>query len=141
EMENLEDTITETHTSKEAVVRLHLLRRRLLCMKRLAWHLTTVVQRIPFPKDKKFSSFFTDLKEEVDSFSNFTDELLEDATSLANLELALASRRVNEIMRILTLFSVFFLPLTFIVGVYGMNFKFMPELNWEHGYAFAWVLM
>lgn len=44
-------------------------------------------------------------------------------------------------MRILTLFSVFFLPLTFIVGVYGMNFKYMPELDWHYGYPLAIGIM
>lgn len=69
------------------------------------------------------------------------DELHENANNLINLRLSLASHRTNEIMGILTIFSVFFLPLTFIVGVYGMNFKFMPELEAEHGYAIVWIVM
>jgi magnesium transporter len=44
-------------------------------------------------------------------------------------------------MRVLTVFSAFFLPLTFIVGIYGMNFHYMPELNWHLGYPFALVMM
>jgi magnesium transporter len=43
-------------------------------------------------------------------------------------------QKTNEVMKVLTLFSAYFLPLTFIVGVYGMNFKYMPELSWEYGY-------
>lgn len=141
EMECLEDLVSGNDPRNESTVKLHVIRRRLLCMKRLSWHLTVVFQRIPFPKDKKFASFFTDLREEVESFAFFADEFLDDATSLANLEIALASRRVNEIIRVLTLFSVFFMPLTFIVGVYGMNFKHMPELDWALGYPFAWGVM
>jgi magnesium transporter len=56
------------------------------------------------------------------------------ATNLMNLYLSLSSQRTNETMRVLTVFSAFFLPLTFIAGVYGMNFQYMPELTWTWGY-------
>jgi len=56
------------------------------------------------------------------------------ATNLMNLYLSLSSQRTNETMRVLTVFSAFFLPLTFIAGVYGMNFQYMPELTWKLGY-------
>ncbi|UOQ54402.1 magnesium transporter CorA family protein [Hymenobacter cellulosivorans] len=59
------------------------------------------------------------------------------ATNLVNLYLSLASQRTNETMRVLTVFSAFFLPLTFIAGVYGMNFQYMPELTWQLGYPGA----
>ncbi|RFP66234.1 magnesium transporter CorA [Hymenobacter lapidiphilus] len=59
------------------------------------------------------------------------------ATNLMNLYLSLSSQRTNEAMRVLTVFSAFFLPLTFIAGVYGMNFEYMPELTWKLGYPGA----
>ncbi|TGE19691.1 magnesium transporter CorA family protein [Hymenobacter elongatus] len=63
------------------------------------------------------------------------------ATNLMNLYLSLSSQRTNEAMRVLTVFSAFFLPLTFIAGIYGMNFEFMPELTWKLGYPGAMVAM
>jgi magnesium transporter len=48
---------------------------------------------------------------------------------------------MNEVMKTLTVVSMFFLPLTFIVGVYGMNFKYFPELEWEYGYFIIWGVM
>jgi len=63
------------------------------------------------------------------------------ATNLMNLYLSLSSQRTNETMRVLTVFSAFFLPLTFIAGVYGMNFQYMPELTWRYGYPVAMVAM
>ena len=63
------------------------------------------------------------------------------ATNLVNLYLSLSSQRTNEAMRVLTVFSAFFLPLTFIAGIYGMNFQYMPELGWKMGYAGCMVLM
>jgi magnesium transporter len=63
------------------------------------------------------------------------------ATNLMNLYLSLSSQRTNEAMRVLTVFSAFFLPLTFIAGIYGMNFNYMPELTWKLGYPAAVVSM
>jgi magnesium transporter len=62
-------------------------------------------------------------------------------TGLLDAYLSMTSQKLNEIMKVLTLFSTFFLPLTFIVGLYGMNFEFMPELHWHYGYFFTWTIM
>ena len=64
----------------------------------------------------------------------YADELLEDVNNLLHMQLSLASHRGNEVMRVLTIFSAFFLPLTFVVGIYGMNFHYMPELTQPWGY-------
>lgn len=69
------------------------------------------------------------------------DQVLEDANNLLNIYLSLSARKTNDVMKILTIFSVFFMPLTFIVGVYGMNFRFMPELNYKWGYPLAIISM
>ena len=55
--------------------------------------------------------------------------------------LSMISNRMNEVMKALTLVSTVMLPLTFIAGIYGMNFEHMPELKWVHGYPFALGLM
>lgn len=61
--------------------------------------------------------------------------------SAANFYFASQSRRMNEIMKVLTAVSVIFMPLTFIVGVYGMNFDYMPELQYKNGYFAVWAVM
>ena len=48
---------------------------------------------------------------------------------------------MNNIMKQLTIVSTFFIPLTFFAGIWGMNFKYMPELDWKYGYLGAWILM
>lgn len=82
--------------------------------------------------------FLADLHEETDRLQSWADELQEGATHLLNLHLSLQGHRTNEVMRVLTVFSAFFLPLTFIAGVYGMNFKHMPELETPYGYYATW---
>ena len=58
-----------------------------------------------------------------------------------DLYLANNDLRMNHIMKQLTVIATIFIPLTFLAGVWGMNFKFMPELGWQYGYIFAWLIM
>lgn len=69
------------------------------------------------------------------------DNLSENTAQLLSVYFSIASQRTNEIMRVLTIFSVFFMPLTFIAGIYGMNFRFMPELEWYYGYPAVILVM
>lgn len=69
------------------------------------------------------------------------DQIMEDANNLLNIYIALSSQKTNEVVKILTIFSVFFMPLTFIVGIYGMNFDYMPELHKKWGYPASLILM
>jgi magnesium transporter len=62
------------------------------------------------------------------------DEVSEDANNLLNTYLSVNAQKSNDVMKLLTIFSAFFLPLTFIAGIYGMNFENMPELKWHAGY-------
>ena len=84
---------------------------------------------------------YQDIKDELLNLLTYNDESVENANQLMNTYLSISDQKNNEVVRLLTIFSAFFLPLTFIVGVYGMNFKFMPELNWEWGYYFSIGLM
>jgi magnesium transporter len=69
------------------------------------------------------------------------DDLNDRVNNVINIHLAMSGQRSNEVMRVLTVFSAFFLPITFIAGVYGMNFEFMPELHWRYGYPASLALM
>jgi magnesium transporter len=112
---------------------IHILKHQVTVYKRLLWRTTDVVQRI-VPGSGRAAALLRDVQENAESYHFYADELLDDANTLLNVQLALASHRTGEVMRVLTVFSVFFLPLTFLVGVYGMNFRFMPELNERWGY-------
>lgn len=71
-----------------------------------------------------------------------TVELFRDTVSgLQDLHVSLISNRMNEIMKVLTIMASIFIPLTFIAGIYGMNFDYIPELKWRWGYFAVWVVM
>lgn len=84
---------------------------------------------------------FQDIRDGAESLYFFSDELMESTNSLLNLHLSLASHKINEVIRVLTIFSVFILPLNVITGVYGMNFEWMPELKWPWGYPLVILTM
>ena len=73
----------------------------------------------------------------LESLETYRDIL----TGLLDVYLSSLSNRMNVVMKMLTIISTIFIPLTFIVGVYGMNFKFMPELDWQWSYPLVWVVM
>jgi magnesium transporter len=71
-----------------------------------------------------------------------TVETLRDmVTGMLDIYLSSVSNRLNAVMKVLTIIATIFIPLTFIVGVYGMNFKYMPELEWRFGYPVLWLIM
>jgi magnesium transporter len=119
---------------------IHLLKRQVTLVKRLLWRFLDVVQRMT-PPTGRAATLFRDVQENVESYHFYADELLDDTNTSLNIQLSLATHRTNEVMRVLTVFSVFFLPLTFIVGVYGMNFRYMPELERRWGYPAVLALM
>lgn len=75
-----------------------------------------------------------DMRDQYLKMLTLYNQVLDDVNNLMNLSMSFSAKRTNEVMRVLTVFSVFFMPLTFIVGIYGMNFKFMPELDERWGY-------
>jgi magnesium transporter len=80
----------------------------------------------------------------VGTVEHVLQDLLVDRDILSeslNLYMSMVSHRTNEVMKRLTVVSVIFLPLTFLVGVYGMNFEVLPELHWQYGYLFFWVVV
>ena len=87
------------------------------------------------------SSQFQDIKDLLLNLLTYNEESVENANQLMNTYLSISNQKNNEVVRLLTIFSAFFLPLTFIVGVYGMNFEFMPELKWKLGYFLSIALM
>ena len=141
ELEKYEDSVSKGDYSADTLYALHCVRRRLTTLNRLFWPTLTIVQRLPIQHNEESSLHLHDLRETLESLMFFCDGLLEDATSLLGLELSMAQKKTNEVIQVLTIFSVFFMPLTFIAGVYGMNFANMPEIKWEYGYSFALVLM
>lgn len=92
-------------------------------------------------KQEVSNAFTRDIRDLYVKQKSLYDALSENLNHLLNIYFNVSSQRTNDTMRVLTIFSVFFMPLTFIVGIYGMNFKYMPELEWRSGYPAVLTLM
>jgi magnesium transporter len=85
--------------------------------------------------------YFRDVYDHMYRIGETIDIDRDQMTGTMDAYLSVVANRLNEIMKVLTIFSAIMLPLTLIAGIYGMNFKYMPELNWHYGYPFALTLM
>lgn len=132
-IDKFEATVFSDHELVGLLQRIYTEKRRVTQMRRMLSHTLDLVQRL-VPASEPTAPLFQDLRENAQSMHFWGDELVDDVNNLLTIHLHLASHRTNEVVRVLTVFSVFFLPLTFIVGVYGMNFDFMPELRQHWGY-------
>lgn len=127
------------------VEQLYQLKRELLFVHKAVWPLREVVSSLvrresplirettaPYMRD-----VYDHVVQAIDSVEIYRDML----STMLDLYLSSVSIRMNEIMKVLTIIATIFMPLTFLAGVYGMNFKHMPELEWKYGYLGAWIIM
>jgi magnesium transporter len=136
---NFESKIFLKKRTPDLLKNLYLLKRQIHVFKRLNYVSKMVVENMHGSYRK--NSFYEDMRDYYLRMEVFTEQLHEDVQSLLHLYLSISSQKTNEVMRILTVFSAFFLPLTFVVGVYGMNFEHMPELHQKWGYAGVLIFM
>jgi magnesium transporter len=121
------------------------LKRATITLRRSVWplrELISTLQRLGSPLIKPATEpYLKDVYDHtiqiVDTVETFRDML----SGMVEIYMSSLSNKMNEIMKVLTMIATIFIPLTFIVGVYGMNFQFMPELHWKYGYLGVWVLM
>jgi magnesium transporter len=140
EIEQIEHKIFTDNAPASIIEQMYLLRRKASVYKNMLHQFNDILTK----KSLTYSDQAPYLQDVIDNTSRLAynaNQLSEDTNNLLNIHLSLASHRTNEVMRVLTIFSVFFMPLTFVVGVYGMNFRYMPELGWQIGYGGVWVLM
>jgi magnesium transporter len=140
DIDSFEEGLFRPDTPAPTLERVHVLKRRVSLIKRMLWQTQNVIVRMT-PTGERMHPLYQDLKENTESYHFWADQLQEDLNNLLSMHVTMASHRTNEVMRVLTVFSAFFLPLTFIVGIYGMNFEHMPELGKRWGYPAVIAVM
>ena len=129
----------------EALQAIQRLKREMIFLKRSVWPLREVIGGMergesPLIQDSTYlylRDIYDHTVQAIDIIETYRDTL----SGMLDIYLSSVSNRLNEVMKVLTIIATIFIPLTFIVGVYGMNFEFMPELKWRWGYPFVLILM
>jgi magnesium transporter len=140
-IEQLEHRIAEKPLPED-LAHVHELRRELAYLRRLMWPTRDVAAGLQRTESTivhdETRPYYRDLHDHllqvIETLDHFRDALL----ALQDLYVSAISIRTNEVIRMLTIISTIFVPLTFLAGVYGMNFDFLPELHWKYGYLFFW---
>jgi len=143
-IEGLEDSLV-TDPKRELLHEIHSLKREMIFLRKSVWPLREVIsglQRAESPLIKETTGiFFRDVYDHtiqvIDTVETYRDML----SGMLETYLSSISNRMNEVMKVLTIIATIFIPLSFVAGVYGMNFKFMPELEWRWGYFIILGLM
>ncbi|MHB8984088.1 MAG: magnesium/cobalt transporter CorA [Carboxydocellales bacterium] len=144
DVERLEEMIFQD-PAKEHLNELFQLRRQLVVLRRVLSPLRDILNLLlnpgTSPQTEKHRAYFLDIYDHVlrslEMLENFHDLL----NGLFEMYLSLVSNRLNEVMKTLTIIATIFMPLTFVAGIYGMNFEHMPELKWGYGYYFSLGIM
>ena len=125
---------------------LYRIKRELITVRRAIWPLREVIQKLERDDALKFIKkdtrlFFRDVYDHVVQVIDTVESYRDMANSMVDLYQSMVSNKTNDVMKVLTIISTIFIPLTFIAGVYGMNFQHMPELQMKYAYPTVWGLM
>ena len=136
EIENLEDSITRPTSG--TIKATHQLKREIILLRRSVWPLREVIGGMMRSESgllkKSTSIYLRDVYDHTIQIMDTIEAFRDILYGMLEVHLASISNKMNEIMKVLTIIGTIFIPLTFITGIYGMNFEFMPVLNWEYGY-------
>jgi magnesium transporter len=144
QIESIEEEIAQD-PSESAFKKIQILKKELVFLHKALYPLREAINKLTkdesnFIREENLR-YFSDTNDHVIHLIDLLDTYRDLTSGLTDYYVNRQNTRLNEVIRVLTIISTIFMPLTFIVGVYGMNFDFLPELHWKYGYAGVWVLM
>ncbi len=143
-MERLEEDILK-NIKQKSMTEIYSLKRELTLMRKVIFPLREMISNLIREEAPLITPntalYLRDVHDHVSQVLETVDSYRELVASLMDLNLSQASTRMNNVMKVLTVISVIFMPLTFVAGIYGMNFDNMPELHWQYGYYYVWGFM
>lgn len=150
QLEEMETALLD-NPSQRILAGIHGLKRELLVLRRVLWPQRELMTSLMRTEDQLITAdtqiYFRDCHDHSVQIIELLESFREMATSMVDIYLSSISQRTNETMRVLTIIATIFIPLTFVVGIYGMNFQHadspwaMPELGWYFGYPMIWGVM
>ncbi|HEX9637511.1 MAG TPA: magnesium/cobalt transporter CorA [Acidobacteriota bacterium] len=143
QLEGLEEEVAE-HPTTKLQRQLHRLKRDLARLRRFVWPMREVTNQLCREETAAIApevrTYFRDVYDHTVQVMDMVESCRDTASSLTDLYMSAVSNRMNEVMKVLTIMASFFIPITFVAGVYGMNFEVLPELRWKYSYAGFWLI-
>ncbi len=144
EVESLESDLAD-NPNPQSLQTLHRLKREMIFLRRAVWPLREVVSGLERGEASLVKEstriYLKDVYDHTIHVLDTVETLREMLSAMLDIYLSSTSNRMNEVMKVLTIIATIFIPLTFVAGVYGMNFEYMPELSWHWGYFSALFIM
>jgi magnesium transporter len=144
DIESTEEELVSRPTS-QILRNIHDLRNEMLFLRKSIWPLREVISSLEHDESDLIQEgtiiYLRDIYDHTIQVMDTIEMYRDIISGMLDTYLSSMSNRMNEVMKVLTIFATIFIPLTFIVGVYGMNFEYMPELKWHWGYPALWVIM
>lgn len=141
-MENMLERAAKMDPTPEVMLEVEQKKALIYQFKKASHGLRDILVRLERVELKGFQTkYFSELREQINTLINDVDSDIHELESQINLFFSIQGHRLNEVMKTLTIFSVIFIPLTFMAGIYGMNFENIPELKWPNGYFILLGLM
>ena len=143
-VESLEEELV-TDPAASTLHGIHDLKRQAISLRRSVWPLREVIHRLergdlPLVREST-QVYLRDVYDHTIQVMDTVEGLRDMLSGMLDIYLSSISNRMNEIMKVLTIIATLFIPVTFVAGIYGMNFKVMPELDWRWGYPFFWLVV
>jgi magnesium transporter len=141
QIEELELKLTQ-NVNRQLLASIHSLKHELVFLRKSIWPMREVVSALqraePNLVSEGTSIYMRDVLDHIIQVVETIEIFREMTSGMLDLYISLVSNKMNEVMKVLTIFAAIFIPLTFFAGVYGMNFEFMPELKWKPAYFIWW---
>lgn len=136
-LEGIEEELV-TNPTPETLQAIHNLKEDMIFLRKAVWPLREVIGALERGKSKLVQEstqiYFRDVYDHTIQVMDVIETSRDMLSGMLDVYLSSVSNRINEIMKVLTIIGTLFIPLTFITGIYGMNFEYMPELHWHWGY-------
>ena len=140
-LDELESRILGRPTTRE-LQRLYMMKQELIQLRRVIWPTRKMVDELQRTEceqiDEKTRTYLRDVYDHAFQVIDVVEAYRETTSSLTDLYMSSVANRMNEVMKALTIMATVFIPVTFLAGIYGMNFEYIPELGWRWAYAAFW---
>ena len=143
-LEQIEEELLE-NPKPQTLQSIHSLKREMIYFRKQVWPIRELLNHLMHEESQLVQEsshiFFRDIYDHTIQVIDNIESMRDVLTGMLDLYLSTLSNKMNEVMKVLTIMATIFIPLTFIAGIYGMNFKFMPELEWKWSYPVLWGVL